>query len=389
MKQVPQKEMDVLLRKWSQSEASEKSDAAEMQSAHLDADELSAYAENALPPAAKAKYTEHLADCSACRRIVANLAPITVAVEPKKETTPSVVREFFSRLMAPSFLRYAVPSLAAVVILAVGFIWMNRQSGDTNRELRTMVAQNEAPSSAPAETATQNNDPKIARGNVHTDRSATKPQSAAEPQSQSTPATVEADEKRKQEEAQKRAENGRADAVRQAAAAPPPPAAPPKDAPSVAGNRDFEKSAEVAEKKPSANEPKAIKEETRIDDLKAMAGVKTQPAPVARRARTPTASATVADSAGRAGQESENGRDKGSSKNKEASETRQVAGRSFRKVDGGWTDTAYRSEATTNLSRGSEQFRALVADEPSIRTIAEQLDGTVIVVWKSRAYRIR
>jgi len=385
MKQVPEKEMDVLLRKWSQSETT---DAAEMQSAHLDPDELSAYAENALPPAARAKYTEHLSDCSTCRRIVVELAPITVAVEPKKETTPSAVREFFSRLMAPSFLRYAVPGLAAVVILAVGFIWMNRQSGDTNRELKTMVAQNEAPASAPSETATLNNEPNIARSNVHSDRSATKPKSAAEPQSQSTPATVEADEKRKQEEAQNRAENGRADAVRQAAAAPPP--APPKDAPSVAGDRDFAKNAEVAEKKPSANEPKSIKEETRkIDELKASAGVKTQPAPAARRARVPTSSATVADSAGGAGEANESSRDKEGSKNKGGSETRQVAGRSFRKVDGGWTDTAYQSQATTNLSRGSEQFRALVADEPSLRTIAEQLDGTVIVVWKSRAYRIR
>jgi hypothetical protein len=41
------------------------------------------------------------------------------------------------------------------------------------------------------------------------------------------------------------------------------------------------------------------------------------------------------------------------------------------------------------LARGSESFRALVADEPAINTIAEQLDGEVIVVWKGRAYRIR
>jgi hypothetical protein len=41
------------------------------------------------------------------------------------------------------------------------------------------------------------------------------------------------------------------------------------------------------------------------------------------------------------------------------------------------------------MARGSEQFRALVADEPEIKKIAEQLDGEVIVVWKGRAYRIR
>jgi hypothetical protein len=70
--------------------------------------------------------------------------------------------------------------------------------------------------------------------------------------------------------------------------------------------------------------------------------------------------------------------------------TRSVAGRKFRKDSGIWTDTAYDSSTRTiNMARGSEQFRALVADEPGIGTIAEQLDGEVIVVWKGRPYRIR
>jgi hypothetical protein len=41
------------------------------------------------------------------------------------------------------------------------------------------------------------------------------------------------------------------------------------------------------------------------------------------------------------------------------------------------------------VARGSEQYRVLVADEPSIRTIADQLDGEIVVVWKGRNYRIR
>ena len=75
---------------------------------------------------------------------------------------------------------------------------------------------------------------------------------------------------------------------------------------------------------------------------------------------------------------------------KDDAATRTVAGRRFRKERGIWTDTAYDSStATVNVARGSEQFRALVADEPEIKKIAEQLDGEVIVVWKGRAYRIR
>jgi hypothetical protein len=30
----------------------------------------------------------------------------------------------------------------------------------------------------------------------------------------------------------------------------------------------------------------------------------------------------------------------------------------------------------------------LIADEPAIKTIADQLDGEIIVVWKGRAYHI-
>jgi hypothetical protein len=67
-----------------------------------------------------------------------------------------------------------------------------------------------------------------------------------------------------------------------------------------------------------------------------------------------------------------------------------VGGRQFRQQGNAWVDTAYtQGRATVNITRGSEQYRALTADEPGLRSIAEQLGGEVIVVWKGRAYRIR
>ena len=74
----------------------------------------------------------------------------------------------------------------------------------------------------------------------------------------------------------------------------------------------------------------------------------------------------------------------------EDSETRAVEGRRFRRRGNAWIDTAYDdSRPTLTVVRGSEQYRALVADEPAIRSIAEKLSGEVVVVWKGRAYRIR
>jgi len=71
-------------------------------------------------------------------------------------------------------------------------------------------------------------------------------------------------------------------------------------------------------------------------------------------------------------------------------ETRSVGGHRFRRQGGAWIDMTYNSSMrTTNVARGSEQYRALIADEPELRRIADQLGGEVVVVWKNRAYRIR
>ena len=74
----------------------------------------------------------------------------------------------------------------------------------------------------------------------------------------------------------------------------------------------------------------------------------------------------------------------------DAVETRKVSGRRFHREGNAWVDSDYVSgRATVNVKRGSEQYRALIADEPGLRSIAEQLGGEVIVVWKGTVYRIR
>ncbi|MCA1631271.1 MAG: hypothetical protein LC774_13205, partial [Acidobacteria bacterium] len=71
-------------------------------------------------------------------------------------------------------------------------------------------------------------------------------------------------------------------------------------------------------------------------------------------------------------------------------EARTVAGRKFRRQGDSWIDTGYNSsQATTVVRRNSEQYRALVADEPELGRIANALGGEVVVIWKGRAYRIK
>src|SRR5213075_1400212 len=70
MKSAFDKEMDALLR----AHARQAPPRAVATDAHLDADELSAYAEHAVPPSARARYSAHLADCADCRAQVIVLA---------------------------------------------------------------------------------------------------------------------------------------------------------------------------------------------------------------------------------------------------------------------------------------------------------------------------
>ena len=71
------KEIDAILRKARESEfaflADNPQSAIRNSQLHLDADEISAFAENTLPETAKQFYMAHLADCDACRKKLSSL----------------------------------------------------------------------------------------------------------------------------------------------------------------------------------------------------------------------------------------------------------------------------------------------------------------------------
>src|SRR5215208_6222286 len=125
MRQETNNEMDLLLRRLSRRQDAPMPDAN-----HLDADELSAYAENALPAAARARYTEHLADCSQCRKLVVQLGSavgFAPAVAPVTVVGASGLRKFLASLFSPMVLRYAVPALGLIVVAAIGFVVLRQR----------------------------------------------------------------------------------------------------------------------------------------------------------------------------------------------------------------------------------------------------------------------
>src|SRR6185369_4005147 len=122
MKEDINNEMDGLLRRLSQR------NGTTPPSDHLDPDELNAYAESALPEKTRLRYTEHLAECSECRKLVTQLTQ-SAAIEPihTKKTESSWLAGFLGKFLSPFTWRLALPVLASIGLLAIGLIAFRRE----------------------------------------------------------------------------------------------------------------------------------------------------------------------------------------------------------------------------------------------------------------------
>lgn len=377
MKPETNNELDLLLRRLGRSAPDLPADGD-----HLDADELSSYAENALPAAARARYTEHLAECASCRKLVAQLsssAGVVSAVETAKVSPPSALRNFLANLFSPMVLRYAVPALGLIVVAVIGFTVLRRN------ERSASVAKLNAPehnATAVQPQQVESPAPGVVASRGYGASPATPEPRRGEQSKETQPAPSATDSSAGKVIAQAN------EAAPVAQAEAPPPASTPA-ASQPAASDETQKRAKSEESKPEianrsvsalpvqgATTDSVKRREDRKSDNDFLTA-----SPAAKTAGTGSIAKLQRDGADESADKEE--------KDKNA-ETRSVAGRRFRRERGVWVDTAYEAPRNTvNLTRGSEQYRALVADEPAIKTIAEQLDGEIIVVWKGRAYRIQ
>jgi hypothetical protein len=387
MKQSEDNEMDILLRGLAKraTSVSDSDNGAQQDGTHLDADELNAFAERTVPTAARARYMAHLADCSRCRKLAATLSaaaglPIT---EIKTEDRGHV--SFWQRLpvfLSPAVLRFAVPALAMLAVVTVGIITFRQQpSAD-------FVAQNQEPATVqPVSKIQQDQIGATNQGQMATQSTPVPSPNSARPAERQ----VNAGEKGATDKVTS-VDSGsgflakdapKPDAMKAEEAQPkfapepaPPAAARPQSTTSAAAN----KNEAVAQQKEGAAGATVSREDR--DERQAVAD---READLSRSRK-----AAVAGRGGAAINSVEARRSEAKQKGADDAEIREVAGRRFRKQGNTWIDTDYdAARPAMTVVRGSEQYRVLVADEPSIRTIAERLAGEVIVVWKGRAYRIR
>jgi hypothetical protein len=387
MRQETNNEMDLLLRRLGRRHDGSVSTAED----HLDADELSAYSENVLPAAARARYSAHLADCLKCRELVVQLssaAGAVVAHETAKVAPPSFFKKFLANLFSPMVLRYAVPALGLIVVGFIGFAVLRRERA---ADLMARVEQT-PPAAAPVSPAPQNDKnygfydgqdkpSATANGRTNKQEEPTKSTAAEPPAPVSNSASAVAGAATPSPEDKSRK-------AEQSAAANEPPA---KEAPkTAAAPGEQRQSVEVQARREPIDTPAATiqssadrsykaAEEREVKDLAANRDTRS-----AKRAPAPAPGGRGLATLGETDKVTAD-----KDRKDDSAETRSVAGRRFRRERGIWIDTDYNSGSTTNVTRGSEYYRSLIADEPEIKNIADQLEGEIIVIWKGRTYRIK
>ena len=390
------KEIDFLLRQTAQGESvfaaqNSKSKIQNPKSAHLDADEISAFAENALPEKARQSYVLHLADCDRCRKNLSNL--IAMNAELGSENIHAVKSDFAEIIAAPvPWYRkfFAVPNLAyglgALIVMFAGIAFFTvLQNNDSQNSQVSQITEKQIGGkgmSSDGETAKQEvfssnqmlSNTAAATSNMASNtamNSANLPMPSAPTMlANSNAATaVRRESNETFKDAPKEDKSTGEPAKPRETLAPISAGAPP---PKTSDNKNENDDVVTDAEQPVLSQNESAQNQTAQNQTQIMPdsrNVKRAPMPAAKMRK----SESRADESKKAQVE-------------KSIETTVVGGKSFNRVNNIWTDAAYRGQTTTNVSRGTKEYIKL---DSGLRRIVENLGGTVIIVWKEKAYRIQ
>ena len=365
---------------------------------HLDADEIAAFAENALPERSRALHMAHIADCDRCRKILSNIIALNAEAEPEMaaaavSASVPVAAEtpWYRKLFLYPNLAYVMGGLVLVLGGLIGLSVYQGTLSDgqtaisqaTDAETsRGPMAPTEPQFSAAANTsanaavsnsamASNSNASVAALPQSNASNAASIPSgSTAKPSNEVTaaaPAPSSSDVAV--------ADMPAAKPLPQAAAPPPALMAETESRQADTAKEDDAKARmitqESEQKKLSARNAQR-REEMSKDGVDTQTAPRTQAGGLAKATPGPTRDMQ---------QNFPNRAD-----NTYELRSRRVGGRDFQFRNGAWYDTAYRGQATTNVRRGSDDYRKL---DGGLRSIAESLNGVVVAVWGGKAYRIQ
>src|SRR6266567_5452829 len=416
-------QIDVLLRRNSQkTESRSASELAGLKpniEGHLDADELNAFAEGALSSAARARYVSHLADCDHCRQLATQLtlaAGRSVSADGESMATARARISFLEslrNLFAPRKLRYTAFALVAIAAVGITFVALRRRAED---RASTLIAQNDE--AAPARGSALKTDDGTHSQNQPIDNpqlstAAPAPQNANVARQQ--PSQPGLADKASTAIAQPTAESGVArnvysrenkkteNEVAQAAPsyAPPPPgernepvpmeekrlkdlrtAAPEQPAPKSAAG-----AFKVMERGGGADEA-ARRRQPETDRVRSGVAIAKEKQETESRSRSsrPESSTARRDKSASDSQDQSRNQGLASTVSEAAPEERKAGGHTFRKQGGAWVDVKLKpSMPVITVARGSDAYREM---DSSVRAIASQFGGEVLIVHKGKVYRI-
>lgn len=368
MEQEFDKEIDALLRRLPHTGSSPVGGTA---SEHLEPDEFATFAENAMPAAARQVLLLHLADCERCRTILSEtirmnseavpLSAVAAAAPAIQSATDEV--PWYRRLFMFPELAYVMGALVLVFSGFLGYVAL-RDNGPGEATV-SRVVNTEAPAaiSAGSDAAEYGGAEQLAANsaaNAAATNSAVIPSNrAAANTSTTTLAEGYGDTKRED------VASGGAPLVLDGVAAqpaPPPPAA-------AAARDERARVNELSKEKDDAPKAEAKVAEEREE------------------AKLRTAQGTTAKKSAPAGPDRDmQTQFPNRAQNYIPPPTKTAGGKTFELRDGVWYDRAYRGQPTTNIRRGTEAFLRL---DGGLRSIADQVGGTSIILWSGKAYRIQ
>jgi hypothetical protein len=368
------KEIDSLLRRAAQGES------VQTFAAHMDADEISLFAENALTSKARGRVVRHLAECAKCRKILSNL--ISFNAETESETIhagegsiiPVVATAipWYRRLFAFPQITLAMGALALVFAGIIAVLVLQTANDSQN----VSVAQKETIRETSKGTSGASDDGETDTFETYSSNTSSNAANANPGVMSNSNTTL----KSAVSNATSVNANSADIAVLPAPAQPPEPVKNERQKPLVLNGEDsntasLNKTTEMVAVAPAPKdskqqradeEAKEISEKNREADRDSLSD--------SQKLRLGTQSTPNSPSKKRASAD----------KNK-TGEARSVGGKTFRQVNNVWVDSAYGQQPQIMIRRGADDYKRLDSD---LRSIAENLSGTVVVVWKSKAYRI-
>lgn len=400
------KEMDSLLRQAARSgetvfAANSLSGISHLNTSHLDADEISLFAENLLSAKQRASAITHLADCPRCRNVLAEFAKINIenlAAEPAPVASVIASFPWYKTLFAFPKLGFAMGALALVFSGVIVFFVLQNSQETTNSSIaqmeKTSADSDEEVKSAPATQMSANSNmntvvapPSFANSNM---TSAILSTNTANATSTNTTAAIPKNNLASGSGAVSGAGNANIASTtsgeitaRQIQELPVTTSALPYVSPKKAETYS------AASPKPAARENNYPNDGATADSVKSQNEITQNSVVQNQQSISPDAQSVRRSSVqnGRAGiaRQEEERADNKKAKDK-AVESKTAGGKVFRFADGIWYDSAYNNQRPTNIRRGSEEYKKLDAN---LRSIADKIGGVVIIIWRGTAYRIQ